>query len=201
MTRNIKIYGFAAILFFGIVISFFSYCPDVFAEGEITSGRRIWDNIMLWVNFGILVFVFLKFAKKPLIDFLRGEGKKVEEDLNTVDGRLEDVKAVMDIESDKFKDIDQRIEDIKKSILQMGTREKERIIEQAKANADKMIRDAKTYSKHRILAAKKALADEMVDVAISMVKDKLTKEISKDDDKKLFSRFLDNLESSEHHFK
>lgn len=156
---------------------------------------------MLWVNFGILVFVFMKFARKPLIDFLRGEGKKIEEDLKTVDDKFKDAKAMMDLESDKFTGIDERMEEIKSSIIQMGIREKENLIEQAKASADKMIRDAKIYSQQRILAAKKALADEMVDAAISMVTDKLTKEISMDDDNKLFTQFLDNLESTGRYFR
>ena len=201
MTRNSRILGLSTVVILGCVISFFSLCPDVFAEEEISSGRKLWDNIMLWVNFGILVFVFMKFARKPLIDFLRGEGKKIEEDLKTVDDKFKDAKAMMDLESDKFTGIDERMEEIKSSIIQMGIREKENLIEQAKASADKMIRDAKIYSQQRILAAKKALADEMVDAAISMVTDKLTKEISMDDDNKLFTQFLDNLESTGHYFR
>ncbi|MDY6880177.1 MAG: ATP synthase F0 subunit B [Thermodesulfobacteriota bacterium] len=201
MTRNSRILGLSTVVILGCVISFFSLCPDVFAEEEISSGRKLWDNIMLWVNFGILVFVFMKFARKPLIDFLRGEGKKIEEDLKTVDDKFKDAKAMMDLESDKFTGIDERMEEIKSSIIQMGIREKDNLIEQAKASADKMIRDAEIYSQQRILAAKKALADEMVDAAISMVTDKLTKEISMDDDNKLFTQFLDNLESTGRYFR
>ena len=57
------------------------FCPNSFAEEEITSGRRLWDNIMLWVNFGILAFFFMKYAKKPLLTFLSGERLKVEDNI------------------------------------------------------------------------------------------------------------------------
>ena len=38
---------------------------DVFAMEESGKGRIIWNNIMLWINFGILVFIFIKYARKP----------------------------------------------------------------------------------------------------------------------------------------
>jgi len=172
------------------------YCPDSFAAKELTPGRRIWDNIMLFINFAILVFFFLKFAKKPLMDFLRGERHKIEIGLNEIDDQLKDVKSIMDTESEKLKLIDQRIKEIQENAREMAKREKDKIIEDAKIAAKKMIENAKRYHNYRMALAKKALSDEMVDIAISMVEERLTKEISEEDNEKLINKFFTDLQTS-----
>ncbi len=184
------------IIFLAAMTYLLFYCPDSFAAEESSSGRRIWDNIMIFVNFAILVFLFLKFAKKPLMDFLRGERHKIETGLNEIDGQLKDVKSIMDTESGKLKLIDQRIKEIQENAQEMAKREKDKIIEDAKIAAEKMIENAKRYYDYRMAFAKKTLSDEMVDIAISMVEERLKKEISEEDNEKLNNKFFTDLQTS-----
>ena len=172
------------------------YSPDAFAEGGVTPGRRLWNNIMLWVNFGILVFFFLKFARKPLMDFLRGTRDKIKSELDTISGRLKEVESARDAEDDRLKSIDQRLKEVQQGILEMGRREKEQIIQQGKSAAEKMVVNAKAYSKYRMNLAKKALSDEMVDIAISMAEEGLRKAISEEDNENLNNLFIRHLETS-----
>jgi len=187
--KYILIISFAAVTY----LHFF--CPDSFAAEESSSGRRIWDNIMLFVNFAILVFLFLKFAKKPLIGYLRGVRDKIKNELDTINGRFNDVKSTLDEEANKLKDIDQRIKEIQENAREIAKREKDKIIEDAKIAAEKMIENAKRYHNYRMALAKKALSDEMVDVAISMVEEKLTKKISEEDNEKLINKFFTDLQT------
>jgi F-type H+-transporting ATPase subunit b len=172
------------------------YSPDAFAEGGVTPGRRLWDNIMLWVNFGILVFFFLKFARKPLMDFLRGARDKIKAELDTISSRLKEVEATRDAEADRLKSIDQRLKEVQQGILEMGRREKEQIIQQGKNAAEKMVVSAKAYSKYRMNLAKKDLSDQMVDIAISVAEERLRKAISEKDNENLNNLFIRHLETS-----
>jgi F-type H+-transporting ATPase subunit b len=172
------------------------YSPDAFAEGGVTPGRRLWDNIMLWVNFGILVFFFLKFARKPLMDFLRGARDKIKTELDTISSRLKEVEATRDAEADRLKSIDQRLKEVQQGILEMGRREKEQIIQQGKNAAEKMVVSAKAYSKYRMNLAKKDLSDQMVDIAISVAEERLRKAISEKDNENLNNLFIRHLETS-----
>ena len=61
------------LLSFGAVLCPLLYCSDALAAEELTAGRRLWGNIMLVVNFLVLVFFFVRYAKKPLMDYLRGK--------------------------------------------------------------------------------------------------------------------------------
>ena len=181
-----------------LCVGFFAIlcCPDAFAAGELSPVRRLWNNILLWVNFGILAFFFFRYAKKPLMDYLRGERQKIEENLNTTDVQLRDVKTIMDQEAEKLRGIDQRLEEIRISVTEIGRREKEMIIKQAKTAAEKMIRDAEVYSNYRLAMARKALSDEMVDMAISMVEERLKAGISDADNERIIDQFVMDLESS-----
>ena len=190
----------AVFLTLGFLICSFSCAPDTFAAGESTAGRRLWDNIMLWVNFGIMVFFFIKYAKNPLINFLRGTRKEIEEDLGQVEGRFNDAKSGMDSEAEKLEDIDRLTAEIQERILEMGRKEKEKIIAQGRAAAEKMIEDARAYSDHRLALAKKALSDEMADSAIAMVEKKLRKGLTEEDNERLVGSFLSALGTSRPHF-
>ena len=183
-----------------VMVFLLFFCPNSYAEEKITSGRRLWDNIMLWVNFGILAFLFMKYAKKPLLTFLSGERLKVEDNINEVKGRHSDLKTGMEKENKRLDGIDDYLKKIREDVIEMGRRERDKIIEQGEITAGRMIKDAETYSNNRILTAKKALSDEMVDIAVSIVAGKLEKEISEDDNAKLISQFVTNLDASKVHF-
>lgn len=170
---------------------------DAFAAEGLSTGRKIWDNIMLWLNFGILVFVFIKFAKKPLIDYLRGEKNKISENLDELNSRRDHVESIMKGESDKLDGIDAQILELKKMIIDIAQKEKEKIVGQAKIKADQMIKKAKSEASVRLAAAKKALNDEVAEIAISMVQENLEKGISLEDDERLVDQFIFGLGSNE----
>jgi F-type H+-transporting ATPase subunit b len=174
--------------------------PDAFAMEETGKGRKLWDAFMLWINFGILVFLFRKYAKKPLLDFFRHERNRIEEDLNKVDTQLREATSIMDAEADKLGSLDERLKEIRDMIVELGQREKEKIIETAKITANQMIEEAKKESQYRLAAAKKALNDEMVDIAVSVVEKRLRKGLTPDDNKTLVERFIADLETSKRHF-
>jgi len=196
MKRSHGKFLYMTILVSSLYVYVFFFCPDAFGAEKMSSGRRLWDNIMLWVNFGILVFFFLKYARKPLMDFLRGVRDKTKKDLDTIEKQLKDAESRMNAESAKIEEIEQYIEAIRQNIIEMGKKEKERIIEEAKLTADRMIEDAKAYSGYQLAKARKQLSDEMVDIAISMVKERLIKGISEQDNEKLINQFIADLDTS-----
>jgi F-type H+-transporting ATPase subunit b len=153
---------------------------------------------MMWVNFGILVFLFIRFARKPLMDFLRSTRNKISEDLDKAKKTLNGAKSTRDAEIDKAKDIERLLEDVQKSILDIGKREKEEIIRQGQVAAEKMIQEAKEYASRRIAFAKKKLSDDMVDRAITIAEKGLTERLSKEDHERLVDQFVQDLSSNKH---
>ena len=181
------------------VFWFFAPYAEVLAADELSLGRKLWDNILLFVNFGILVFLFLKYGRKPLMDYLRGVGKDVESGLNKVEARLNHATSLRDAELDKLKNIQAQIDKIRADILELGRYEKEKHIEEGKIAAENMIEQAKNYAQRRIQEARKVLADEMIDRAFSTVEKAFVKEFSPKDNDNVVNQFLNDLKTTKQH--
>jgi len=166
------------------------------AADEVSSGRRLWDNIMLWVNFGILVFLFIRYAKEPLMKFLRGQKEKVELELNNFNEQLEEKTALFEAEALKLKNIDARIDEIQTRLTQLGERERAEIIEQAQAEAQRIIEKAELAANSAVTSAKKTLNAELADIAIEIVKERLHKGLSPADQENLVDQFLTGLSAN-----
>ena len=54
--------------------------------------RQVWDTVWRILNFAILAFVIVKYARKPLMKFLKGHGQDVSERLAKNRALLEQAK-------------------------------------------------------------------------------------------------------------
>ena len=178
---------------------FFAPYAEVLAADELSLGRKLWDNSLLFINFGILVFLFLKYGRKPLVDYLRGVRKDVESDLNKVETRLSHATSLRDAELDKLEGIQAHLDKIREDILELGRHEKEKHIEEGKIAAENMIQHAKNYAHNKIQEAKKVVADEMIDRAFSTVERVLVKEFSPKDNENVIDQFLNDLKTTKQH--
>ena len=178
---------------------FFAPYAEVLAADELSLGRKLWDNSLLFINFGILVFLFLKYGRKPLVDYLRGVRKDVESDLNKVETRLSHATSLRDAELDKLEGIQANLDKIREDILELGRHEKEKHIEEGKIAAENMIQHAKNYAHNKIQEAKKVVADEMIDRAFSTVEKVLVKEFSPKDNENVIDQFLNDLKTTKQH--
>lgn len=174
---------------------------DAFAAQKTSSaGRKLFDTIMLFVNFGILVFLFIKYARKPLINFLQDESSKIAEDLDSVEEQLKKAKSALNTEEEKLSSTEDRIQKIREDIIELGRREKEKIIENAQQTADQMIKDTKRKSDYKLEMAKKTLGIEIMDIAVSIAREKIQKGISQEDDDALINQFLSGLDTVKGNF-
>jgi F-type H+-transporting ATPase subunit b len=180
----------------GITVILLFTALDAMAETETVSSRKTWDSVMLWVNFGILAFVIVKYARKPLMGHLLGVRSKVENDLSSLENEFAQARALAIAEENKMKEIDQRLSEIQESILQLGRKEREEIIEQGKVLAEKMVRDAQIYAEHQFALAKQALTAQMVDMAIHEVEDRLLKGMTEKDNDSVINQFMIGLSTA-----
>ena len=179
------------LVFMGIVFNLAVFKAEV---GEL---EKLWNKGMLFVNFGVLVFLYVRFAQKPLKKFLKGEGDKISEQLQTIEADVQEARSSMEAESDKLKNLDENLETITESIIAAGAREKESIIEKARAVADKMVSDAKKEAEYKMLSARKRFSEEMLDAAIQITADSIKQNITSEDDEKLVTAFSSDLGSGQ----
>lgn len=163
---------------------------EVFAADGGADWRPTYDIIMKWVNFGILVLIFFKFARRPLINFLSGKKdeislqiKKLEDDKDRLSQRVRESER--DMEENVV-----RLEELKERIVQMGERRKLEIIEDARQESGMVIESTKQKIEGRIIRARERLRAEIVDAAAEIALEKLPGLVTEEDNQKLLEQFM-----------
>ena len=161
--------------------------------GEDGDWRPTYDLLMKWINFGILVFVIVKFGKKPLMGFLRSQKEVVADEM----GGLEKRKAEVVKEIKKTEDIleasDVHFSELKDKIIKQGTRKKQEIIESARQQSSIMMEMAKKRIANQIVQAKRDFKSELVNNAIDMAGKRLPDEITDKDNDLFINDYITSL--------
>jgi len=158
---------------------------------EQTSNWRVWYDLALrYINFGIFVFVFLKYGKTPLLNFLRGEKDKVAREIE----KIEDKKRAA---TDKIKESQQALEDgkvrfveLKERIVDQGEKKKQDIIQDAQNQSAIMIAETQRKVEYQLLRAKRTIREELLDAAIVMALERLPQEITEADNQRFIEQYL-----------
>ncbi|MDZ7580520.1 MAG: ATP synthase F0 subunit B [Deltaproteobacteria bacterium] len=152
--------------------------------------RPTYDLIMKWVNFGILAFIFFKFARQPLKNFLSDKSNEVSLQIEKLEGEKDRLsQRVREAETELEENV-VRLEELKERIVQMGERRKLEIIEAARQESRMLIESAKHRMEGRIISARNALRTEMVDAAAEKALEKLPGLVTADDNQRLLEQFI-----------
>ena len=174
-------------------LGFILTATDVLAAENASSWRPTFDLVMMWVNFGIFAFIIVKYSRKPLVNFLKGQKEKVEQDINRIEEKKEAISAEVRVANDKIDENKMRMQKMKERIILQGERRKQEIIDNALAESRIMMQEAKWRIDDQILIARKALQAELVDMAVSMAAKRLPAEITSADSQKFVDQFLTGI--------
>jgi F-type H+-transporting ATPase subunit b len=163
---------------------------EAFAAEKSSSWRPIYDLILRWINFGIIVFLVIKYLKNPIMNFLRGQKEKLAQEIK----RLEDKKrGISENIEETLKTLDEsevRFAELKKRIVYQGEKKKEAIIQTAQNQSKIMLEDAKRRIDTHFMQAKNKFKAELIDRAIDLAMEKLPKEITPEDNERFTSEYL-----------
>jgi F-type H+-transporting ATPase subunit b len=160
------------------------------AEGS-SNWRPVYNLIMRWINFGIIVFVVYKYARKPFMNFLRGQKEKVAGEIDELETRKNEMVARINRTQKDIEESDVRFAELKERIIRQGEKKKAEIIESAQKHGKSMIEDAKRRIDTHILQAKNAFRSELIDRAVAVALERLPGQITPEDNEKFTREFLD----------
>ncbi len=159
------------------------------AEGS-KSWRPTYDLIMRWVNFGIIVFLANKYAKAPVLNFLKGRGNQVAEQIKALEDKRDEAAEKIR-ETQKFiEESEVRFADLREFIVQQGEKKKQDLIASAQEQSRLLLEDSKRRVQSYILEARNAFKAEMIDAAIDLAMERLPKEITAADNQKILDEYL-----------
>jgi F-type H+-transporting ATPase subunit b len=152
--------------------------------------RPTFDIIMKWVNFAILVLVFIKFARRPLKNFLSDKGEEIALQINSLQDEKNQLQQRILEAKTELEESEVRLEEVKKRIVEMGERRKQEIIDEARREVGVIIESAKQKMEGRIIRERNRLKVEMIDAAAEMALEKLPGLVTENDNQKLLEQFL-----------
>jgi len=177
-----------------ILLVYFSENRAFAAENTTSNWRSIYDVVLMWVNFGILVFVIIKFGKTPLMNFLHGrkieltiELEQLEEQKQNIDGKVKDINK-------KIKESDIRLDELKEKSVRKGEKERQKIIEEAHLQSKLMLEDSKRKADNHIKQAKLAFRSELIDAAFDLATQRIPSVITDKDNDKLTNLYINSLQ-------
>lgn len=171
-----------------------SLSPSAWAADDQSGWRSIYDVVMLWLNFGILAFLIVKFGRVPIMDFLKGRRIEIEREISRFEA---DKKRASDSIKSTLKALEQseaRLAEVKQRVVQQGERRKQQIIEEAQQQSRYMLGEAKRRIDSHILRARDRFKAELVEEAVARARLKLPQVMTVDDNQRLIDNYIKNLE-------
>jgi len=155
--------------------------------------RETYDIVMKWINFAILVFLFIKFVKTPLMNFLHARGSVLKKDITDLENEKKKAEAKSRETLEVIEKGEAHIEKIKEKIIKQGKDERERIINEARSRSQYMLEETKKRVGTHIFQAGRDFRAELVDSAIALAMEKLPQEITEKDSQNFIGDYLESL--------
>lgn len=148
---------------------------------KINFSRATWDLVMRWVNFLILVAVIIKYARAPLIAFLKGKRaemahiiEEIEEKKRLAEEKIKERQIELQASKERLKLIQERI-------ISEGQRQKEKVIAAAQQESRMMLETAHTKIGGRIRDAHQTIRSELIELATHKALEKMPRMITDED--------------------
>ncbi len=176
--------------FMAVVLSPHFLGHDAFAAEKSSNWRPMYDLIMRYINFGIIVFVIIKYGKTPIMNFLRGQKEKLAKEIKRLENEKDDVASQLKEMIKTIDESEERFEELKERIVSQGEKKKAEIIQTAQAQSESMIVDAKRRIESHFIQTKNDFRAELIDNAIDLALERFPKEMTPEDNEKFTREFL-----------
>lgn len=177
-----------SLLFSGIF--FICMLEPAFAEDGAREWRPIYDFILRWINFGILVYFLVKVVGPILVNFLSSQQSEIRGKIERVLAEKDEILSKVQEAKDDLENSGPRLENIKSRIVDQGERRKKEIIKDANEHSKLMMKNARQRIDGQIVQARNKLLNELLDMAMEKVAARLPQEVSEEDNQRLIQRYL-----------
>jgi F0F1-type ATP synthase membrane subunit b/b' len=149
----------------------------------------------LLLNFGVLVFVYVRFGRKPLQEGLKARRDDIAKDIENAAKILSEAKKRAERYQQQLGKKDDDAASAKAGLAEAGRVEKERIIKEAEEKAARLKRDAAFLIDQEVKQRRQDLVKETVEKAIAEAEALLARGVTPADQERLAEEYLSQLGS------
>ncbi|MBI5141962.1 MAG: ATP synthase F0 subunit B [Nitrospirae bacterium] len=147
------------------------------------------------INFTLIAFVLVKFAKEPIQEALRQRRETIEKTMKDAAEAKELALKGLEEARRREKDKDIEIESILSDARATAERERKSLIEQGERISRDMVERARLSIDVELQRAKDDLRAEAVTLAMEIAADKISRETTDDDQKRLLTEYIGRMEN------
>jgi F-type H+-transporting ATPase subunit b len=173
-----------------VVIGILLLGTEASAADNSGDWRPVFDLVMRWLNFGIIVFILVKYARRPIKDFLLSRREEVAREIEIVEEKKEEANKRIQDAARMLDESQVRFARVKERIIQEGETRKQKLIEDAQQESKILLESTMKKIESQLLDAKRAFKSELVDTAISLAMKRLPDEITTEDNQNFTNQFL-----------
>jgi F-type H+-transporting ATPase subunit b len=188
--KGIKKIATTCYFILAVVLGILLLGTEASAANNSEDWRPIFDLVMRWLNFGIIVFILVKYARTPIKDFLLSRREEVAREIEIVEKKKEAANKKIEEAARMLDESEVRFARVKERIIQEGETKKQKLIEDAKQESKILIESTRKKIDSQLLDAQKAFKSELVDAAISLAMKRLPDEITTEDNQNFTNQFL-----------
>jgi F-type H+-transporting ATPase subunit b len=145
------------------------------------------------LNFGLLVFIVIKFGRKPLRDALVKRKETIVRELEDAKRLREAAEKRLAEYEAKLGKIHEDLERVRRDFREQGELDKQRIVAEAKERRERMKRDAEVLLSQEVKQMRQELVVEVVQKATKLATELLGKEMTLGDHDRFAEMFLNEL--------
>lgn len=167
--------------------------PEVALAAEGGSKWGVWLTIGKVFNLGIVVFVLVWIARKPLKEFYAGRTVSIQEQLLQAQRAREEAEAKLAEIEQRMGHLDDELHQIRATAEQEAHQEYQRLIAEAERDAEKIIGRARQEIDGMMRAAQMDLKAHVAELSVQIAEQKIRAEITDEDRTRLFGNFVNQL--------
>ena len=188
--KGIKKLGEICCFILAVVIGILLLGTEASAADNSGDWRPVFDLVMRWLNFGIIVFILVKYARTPIKDFLLSRREEVAREIEMVEEKKEEANKKIQDAARMLDESEVRFARVKERIIKEGETKKQKLIEDAQQESKILLESTMKKIENQLLDAQKAFKSELVDTAISLAMKRLPDEITTEDNQNFTNQFL-----------
>jgi F-type H+-transporting ATPase subunit b len=173
-----------------VVIGILFLGTEASAANNSDDWRQIFDLVMRWLNFGIIVFILVKYGRTPIKDFLLSRREEVAREIEMVEEKKEAANKKIQDAARMLDESEVRFARVKERIIKEGETKKQKLIEDAQRESKILLESTMKKIENQLIEAQRTFKSELVDAAISLAMKRLPDEITTEDDQNFTNQFL-----------
>lgn len=158
-------------------------------------GESLLSWVFKFVNFAVLVGILIKFAGKPLKDYLQNRRNTIKTKIEEASRTVQEAEALKAQYERKLSQLDDEMEVFRKAVIEEAQKEKQKIVDEATEFASRIREQARIAYEQEMKDAMSTIKEEIARLTMERAEKLIAQKLTTEDHNKMVGDFIEKLRS------